>query len=84
MAVELSSGSYGHLAIPNPIPGTYSDLGKCVKFDCNRRWEKIHSAYLFFYVVQINTMQMIKLDAVMHAILFTIYLCRGVDAKKLI
>lgn len=33
-AVELSCGSYGHLAIPKPIPGTYSDLGKCVKFDC--------------------------------------------------
>lgn len=32
-AVELSWGSYGHLAIPKPIPGTYSDLGRCVKFD---------------------------------------------------
>ncbi len=32
-AVELSTGSYGHLAIPNPIPGTNSDRGRCVKFD---------------------------------------------------
>lgn len=32
-AVELSCGSYGHLAIPKPIPGTYSERGRCVKFD---------------------------------------------------
>lgn len=33
-AVELSCGSYGHLAMPKPMPGTYSERGKCVKFDC--------------------------------------------------
>lgn len=31
-AVELSAGSYGHFAIPIPTPGTYSCLGKWVKF----------------------------------------------------
>lgn len=33
MAVELSSGSYGHLAVPRPTPGTYSCLGRCVRLD---------------------------------------------------
>lgn len=33
--------------MPNPIPGTYSDLGKCVKFDCTQNpyvtKEHVHS-----------------------------------------
>lgn len=32
-AVELSTGSYGHLAIPWPIPGTNSERGRCVRLD---------------------------------------------------
>lgn len=36
VAVELSNGSYGHFPIPNPIPGTNSDRGKCVRFACDR------------------------------------------------
>lgn len=36
MAVELSNGSYGHLAMPKPMPGTYSDLDMWVKLDCNK------------------------------------------------
>jgi hypothetical protein len=31
----LSAGSYGHLAIPIPTPGTYSWRGRCVRLDCN-------------------------------------------------
>lgn len=41
MAVELSNGSYGHLAVPVPTPGTYSCLGKCVRLDCVRKKKNI-------------------------------------------
>lgn len=47
-AVELSWGSYGHLAIPKPIPGTYSDLGRCVKFDYRKEKEKNNRKTLRF------------------------------------
>lgn len=55
IAVELSCGSYGHLAIPNPIPGTYSDLGKCVKFACmsalkRRTHTHISCQYIFTFL----------------------------------